>query len=974
MNTRKRTKPWLCRGAALLALLVAGVAWGMTPAGTQIKNLATVTYQDEAGNTYSAQSNEAIVTVAEVYAATIERDVALEAAPGQTVYLPFVLSNTGNATDSYTLTASNVGTGTYGDNQDASSLAIYHDLNGNGQPDPGEPQITGALTVLASQRESVVVAAEVPGTASASQVIAVNLAVSSTHITVDDLSTGNGLDAAEGAVQGVVTVTNGPVLVVTKSATHDTAAHTVTYTVTVKNVGGQTATDVEILDWVPVGTTFSSASASGLLVGNGDTLPAVSGSTTSEATLGKDVDGDGALTTSGFYTVTGTDAALPPNNTVTMSFTVSYSPTSTALDRNGNGQIADDVIANVAYADGTNTPATRSNKVIVPLTSAFGLTFRDTGTNAGAGVNNGGDDDATLDDEQIVDTASAGAFVLFSHVVVNGANGNDTFNITVSNDAGASYVGSGTVPGGAVAFPAGTMFSVWDSTGAVQLTDTNGDGVVDTGPVAPGASYSLVIKAKLPSGASGAGPFVATAKATSAGDPAATPASDTVLEVLTSIAGTAVDIANTATGLGTGTDIHAYSAGNPTQTQTGNVGATVTFDLYVANEAGSPDAYALYAGGSWDGTTLGALHAGWQVIFRHHGIDSDGNGSFDIAATNAAITSTPVLPGGAVMWLKAEVRIPNDPVLALANGNSTVDGNADGDNDYLLFFRAVSSATGASDVVHDAVDVAGLCSVALTPPGQNQIQPGGTVDYLHTLTNAGNKPQTFGLTLGSSQSWAGQLELYTNAGMTTLAPWSTLSGGSTVYALNGSGAAVAVTLGAGPTITLPPGYSLPMKLRVFAPSSATAGLVDTSTVSATDADSDSCGASSVADLSEVITSQVRLYKKAAVDATCACTATSFSEMPSTRVKPDECIVWQLRAVNEGATVARNVTIQDQAPAFTTLEAGRLRYCEHLGCTLAAVTDAADADKGSVSGSNVTFSAGDVAAGDEATGAFCVRVQ
>jgi len=63
--------------------------YAATAAGTEIKNLATVTYEDAAGNTFSAQSNEAVVTVAQVYAATIGTDVDLSAAPGQTVYLPY---------------------------------------------------------------------------------------------------------------------------------------------------------------------------------------------------------------------------------------------------------------------------------------------------------------------------------------------------------------------------------------------------------------------------------------------------------------------------------------------------------------------------------------------------------------------------------------------------------------------------------------------------------------------------------------------------------------------------------------------------------------------------------------------------------------------------------------------------------------------------------------------------------------------
>lgn len=60
---QNRMAVWLF---ALLAMLFGTVSAqaAITPAGTVIKNLATVTYQDSLGNEYSAQSNESVVTVA----------------------------------------------------------------------------------------------------------------------------------------------------------------------------------------------------------------------------------------------------------------------------------------------------------------------------------------------------------------------------------------------------------------------------------------------------------------------------------------------------------------------------------------------------------------------------------------------------------------------------------------------------------------------------------------------------------------------------------------------------------------------------------------------------------------------------------------------------------------------------------------------------------------------------------------------
>ena len=81
-------------------VLAAGQTLALTPAGTDINNRATVTYEDANGNSYSAQSNESTVTVAEVYAATLENDGNKSGAPGETVYFTHTLTNTGNAADS----------------------------------------------------------------------------------------------------------------------------------------------------------------------------------------------------------------------------------------------------------------------------------------------------------------------------------------------------------------------------------------------------------------------------------------------------------------------------------------------------------------------------------------------------------------------------------------------------------------------------------------------------------------------------------------------------------------------------------------------------------------------------------------------------------------------------------------------------------------------------------------------------------
>ena len=69
-------------------------------------------------------------------------------------------------------------------------------------------------------------------------------------------------------------------------------------------------------------------------------------------------------------------------------------------------------------------------------------------------------------------------------------------------------------PTGWAASPAGTVFTLYKSDGVTPLIDTTGNSIPDTGPLAAGASYTVIVKAALPAGSTG-GPFNATITATS---------------------------------------------------------------------------------------------------------------------------------------------------------------------------------------------------------------------------------------------------------------------------------------------------------------------------------------------------------------------------------------------------------------------------------------------------------------------------
>lgn len=964
------------RGMAIVAITGALGFYGpdllaATAAGTEIKNLATVTYEDAAGNVYTAQSNEAIVTVAQVYSATLGTDIDTTSAPGQTVYLPHILTNTGNGTDTFNLSVIDGITG--GDAIDAESLVIYHDINGNGQADSGEPTIS-SLTLDAGNSANLVVAALVPPTATSGQTIGITLTAQALEGgaaavpgSVVDLTTGGGRDSADDTNESLITVTGDAVLVANKSAVHNSLDKQITYTVTIRNTGNAAATDVIIWDALPAGTTYVSGSVSGLLDTNGDTLiqqvtiDEVAMDTdlngdgdkvdTLESDLGYDINGDGDLADSNVQGIYAIDASISPNATVSLTFTVSYDP----LTMPGGAQID-----NIAFVSGdTDDDTVRegvvpTNTASIVIGTSYGVTISDSGTGAAAGVNDGGDDDSLANDDQYVDTAATGGTVIFSNIITNTGNGTDVFELSI--DYGN--------------FPEGTVFTFWDATNSVQLTDTNSVAGVDSGQVAAGDSVQITVKAILPAGVSGddaGNEYQATVTATSAGDPSGTPAADSVFESLRTISVAVADLHNSANGtIGTDEDPLGSPEYAAVTTYVAESGTSVNIPLYIDNESESPDAYQLGAGSSWDGSTLGALPAGWSVQFYL----GDGSGN----PTGPEITATSSLPGLTLNTeIIAVVNVSADQASAIADVSldndgdgvvETIDGNGDSDGDYPIFFQIISVNSGAMDVKLDAVDVNAVRAISLTPSGINQVEAGGTVSYPHTLSNTGNSTETVELTATNSQpGWNNTVMIDTDGDGTPDTEIGNLTAG-TITVLQPDGTTVDITVtdtdGDGnPELELPQNSDIPLVATILAPTTASAGEVDTLSITATNVDGSGSGPSATAmDQTSVINGQVRLTKTVAVDGDCDGNADSgFSQIQATQVEPGQCAIWEMVAENQGDAPALNVTITDSVTPFSTFAAGSLQYCLSNGCTPAGVSDATGDDAGEISGGNITFYVG-----------------
>lgn len=164
----------ICGKKLALAMLVASPFALANPAfaagtiaGTDIENIASATY-DTGGGPITIQSNTVIIKVDELLSVTVDSTDSGDVitAPGATGnILSFQITNTGNGTEGFALTA-NIANG--GDDFDPVLTQIVIDTNDNGIYDPGvdEVYVTGSnnpnLNLAPDQQQIVFVITSTP--------------------------------------------------------------------------------------------------------------------------------------------------------------------------------------------------------------------------------------------------------------------------------------------------------------------------------------------------------------------------------------------------------------------------------------------------------------------------------------------------------------------------------------------------------------------------------------------------------------------------------------------------------------------------------------------------------------------------------------------------------------------------------------------------------------------------------------------
>ncbi|BCM90978.1 hypothetical protein IAD21_02841 [Abditibacteriota bacterium] len=851
---------------ALAAALIVGLGVGSRPAhaitraGSTINNQAIGVYGDGSDTPRTVTSNSVQTVVQPVAFLNIAADGTKNATIGSTVNFSHTITNTGNDTDVFNLSATDLG----GDDFQALPT-VRADANGDGIPD-GVLPITKTPSLQPGESYSFIVTGVAAGLASGNSAQILVRATSQFDSTV----TGTNTDT--------LNITTNAQVSIVKSIDVNTGAPGTgpyTYTLTYTNSGNTAATNLTISDALVPGLAY--------VPGSGRW------STSGGIALTDAPAGDPAGINYNYgtvpLTVSAVIATVPANTSGRLSFQV-----------NINNGVLPGILGNVAlytYNDGLSVLSlTPTNTVNLTVTQLASFTFT-------------GD---------TVTSANQGASVDFSNVLTNTGSGNDTFDITLAPNT----------------FPLGTTFQLLKGPSAnlTPMTDTNGNGILDTGAVAPGANFTVTLRATLPTIAVGPGPYAINKIATSSINPLVI---RTATDTLNGITGSTVDLTNDLAGaLGTGAGPEA----TPVTTLNAGIGTTQRFTLYVKNTSAVADSFALLASGD---TSFGAglnLPTGFTLVFK-----SD---------AGAILTNTGLIQPGATTKVNADVFIP-------LGANPGVQN---------IYFRVISLLTGAFDTKLDAVNVGGLRSLALAPNGVGQVYPGNATVYTHTLTNTGNLPEGDGI-------------LSTIA----LATTDSVTGFSSVVYRDTNGNGILDALD--PIVTnlnlgglLLPGQSATLFVKVYAAAGTDLGSVNTTTLTATTTGGVGTPPASVSvrDSTTVIAGQITMQKTQALSNGGALVY-SVNRI-TTGARPGAIIRYRIVATNVGTAPALGFVITDAIPAFTAYDQGD---GSNSGTGVAGWTDGTTfhiADTPLTNGATGTlnFTIGDLAPGQSVTVTFGAKIQ
>jgi len=252
-------------------LMFTGAHAAGTAANTDITNTATVNYTVGGVAQTAINSNTSTFKVDRKVNLSVAAGSATTTSPGATaVAVIYTVTNTGNDTDNFTLTAANV----TGDNFDVSNIKIYRD-NGDGVFNAAsDTLVSSAVAFTADQSIKFFIVADIPLAATNGQNALAKLTATTSYTAtsgadtagVDTVFADTGNDGTENA-NNTYTIQTASLAVVKSAAVVNDPINgatnpkaipgaTIEYTMTVTNSGSVAANAVTLTDSIPANTTY----------------------------------------------------------------------------------------------------------------------------------------------------------------------------------------------------------------------------------------------------------------------------------------------------------------------------------------------------------------------------------------------------------------------------------------------------------------------------------------------------------------------------------------------------------------------------------------------------------------------------------------------------------------------------------------------------------------------------------------------
>lgn len=827
---------------SLFLFSLSSSSFAQPKAGSSITNIASGDFYDEQGNLQVINSNPVILTVQAIYSLNLQSNQQNIGTIGSQLSFPHMLTNTGNIVDKYQLSLNQLSN----DQFDLENSAVYVDKDQNGEPDDKNNLLNTGTTVQleAGETISLIVVANIPKTnVSAGNLANFTLTATSQH---DNALLKTVNDVAKVVDDAVIQVTKAQNISLGKTGTE------ITYTFTYSNTG-TAAGRLVLSDTLPTDVTYQANSA---VWGNG------SGNLT-------DADDTeiGANATIKYKYANGLAefelASVAALSKGTVSFKVVV-----------NSNASEKIQNTAAYQqyDTTNTilKNTTTNTVVFTVQQTMSVVLNNKAT-----LSDSGDSTAGPDNLNTVSNAIAGGQeVIFSNYVWNTGQATDTYNLT--------FVKSNV--------PSCAVVRLYHADGRTLLTDTNGDGIIDTGALVAGTSIMIKQGVYFPYNCIYNGTMNLDVTATSVTD--TTVKNSTRNQIVNVVMTGETDLYNSNnSGVGVA---NVSNSGQAWLTKSAAKGGTAIFPLIVKNTGTLSNNYHLYASSNdIDLNNLSTtLPAQWSVRFY------EGDASCQNLLNE--IFNTGNVPAGATKQYCAVVSVPTATTLSQLP----------------IWFAVKSPLNAQGDVIKNQVDIVQYRQMTLVNDQQGRVNVGGTVVYLHTLKNVGAYTEA---------DASGEVSL-------KVIPQNINDGFiyTLYYDANANGVLDSTDPIASDLYTLTGGLasqaSIQLLLKVQAPTTATYGMSSAANivVSATDTIQGlSLATIQNTDLTTVDPTQLRLTKEQVKDETCTLTNATTAVYSSTPllIKPNQCVTYRLTIKNEGATPAENVVINDVVPAYSLLRNG-----------------------------------------------------